>query len=398
MFGRSVNFSECLSSKFGTLAGTITFFWPGSLTALLTQSGLGAEDYKSLVSHILDAREEEVERLLSPDVREELSSSPAPLPSEAPVVASPVSRVPSPASPQVICPSPPVPTAIDLHEGGLEHFTGYLSAQRYLFATGNPLRPFITTGLTGSISQEEVGVLYALVVADIPSNSKRARPASSASSNAQRWACDYKSAQSLYARDKRRLVTRILAGLPLDSSETSSVRGEDIKQHLLTTFGADSAPDPEPISDPCQPVSGCFSPITPTDIRLTFMSTQPSSPGSENIRKDDLAHLDPFKVSVLFSICVFCAITSSPWKKARTIFVPKTENRVRPGDLRPITITSMVQRVLHKLIARRLGGCVSLCAPRKDFMPEDGLLNNLFVLQGHQTPQGLRYSPYHHLY
>ena len=43
---------------------------------------------------------------------------------------------------------------------------------------------------------------------------------------------------------------------------------------------------------------------------------------------------------------------------ARTIFIPKKPDAVEPADFRPVTISSALARLFHRILAKRIDSAV----------------------------------------
>lgn len=63
----------------------------------------------------------------------------------------------------------------------------------------------------------------------------------------------------------------------------------------------------------------------------------------------------PRSVRALFyNVILFHGVVLPRLSKARTIFIPKTKNPSNAGEFRPISITSVIQRQLHRVFVKRL--------------------------------------------
>lgn len=79
-------------------------------------------------------------------------------------------------------------------------------------------------------------------------------------------------------------------------------------------------------------------------------------------------------------------------RTARTIFVPKIANAMAPSDFRPITITSVILRVFHRILARRIISHLNFNSRQRAFLPMDGCAENITILQSalHEARHHLR--------
>lgn len=81
---------------------------------------------------------------------------------------------------------------------------------------------------------------------------------------------------------------------------------------------------------------------------------------------------------------------------ARTIFIPKKDSGLLdPNEFRPITISSVIARHFHKILARRLQLHYDFDHRQRAFLPLDGTIENLSVLNGVMDDAKTRYKELH---
>ena len=54
---------------------------------------------------------------------------------------------------------------------------------------------------------------------------------------------------------------------------------------------------------------------------------------------------------------------------ARTVFLPKNDNAMDPADFRPITISSALARLFHRILAKRIDSAVEFREEQRVFSP-----------------------------
>ena len=64
-----------------------------------------------------------------------------------------------------------------------------------------------------------------------------------------------------------------------------------------------------------------------------------------------------------------------------TSLLPKSAEAQLPRDYRPITVATIVARLFHRLLARRLESLIPLSPRQKAFRHRDGLADNIWLLQ-----------------
>lgn len=69
------------------------------------------------------------------------------------------------------------------------------------------------------------------------------------------------------------------------------------------------------------------------------------------------------------------------WKHCKTILLLKEGHLFDPANWRPITISSALQRLFHRILASKLSEKIELCCQQRGFQPLDGTLDNLLILE-----------------
>lgn len=67
--------------------------------------------------------------------------------------------------------------------------------------------------------------------------------------------------------------------------------------------------------------------------------------------------------------------------KGTNNFNPQNPEAKVPSDFRPITITSLLLRIYHKILVARLMAATPLPMDQKGFAPEEGVAANILLLQ-----------------
>lgn len=118
----------------------------------------------------------------------------------------------------------------------------------------------------------------------------------------------------------------------------------------------------------------------------------------EDIKRTELAlkkAMGPDKISVkawksvpravralFYNVILYHGVVIDRLSKARTIFIPKVANPSKPGEYRPISITSVIQRQLHRIFVKRLNAVRKFDDKQVAFrMGIDGVSRNLETLR-----------------
>lgn len=204
-----------------------------------------------------------------------------------------------------------------------------------------------------------------------------ARPSSSDSqplNKRQQRRLLYKETQLSYLRDRTQCLQSILG------HRTSS---EPLPKEVMVPYWANiltaknqAAPQLSPLRTP---INSLADPIS-LDELTPFLSQKSSAPGPDGVTVQDIAALHPSILVRILNILLLCNRPPNVMSSSRTIFIPKKSNPDDPGDFRPITVSPMLQRTLHKILAARLAKAVNLDDRQCAFRPLDGCAINTLVL------------------
>lgn len=208
----------------------------------------------------------------------------------------------------------------------------------------------------------------------------------------QRRRREYARAQTLYRLAPRKLVREILDGVPDISNRPSVTEMDDFWSEI---FG-----EPSKIVEPWTgpPVKkrrfNIYYPVTPQDITSHRLSND-TAPGPDQYTSEDWNKLSPLLRARFFNICLANMSLPKGMKLARTIFIPKKDNPASPSDFRPLSITSVATRQLHKILATRLRSSLNLNYKQRAFLPVDGVLENTATLDAILSDARTRYKEVH---
>lgn len=106
-------------------------------------------------------------------------------------------------------------------------------------------------------------------------------------------------------------------------------------------------------------LSSCWDPIDEAEIRMAAPKIS-SAPGPDGVKSTHVRIFGSFTASKLFNLLLFLGRLPPRLSKSRTDFIPKKADASEPGDFRPISMSSIITRTLHRVLARRLGKLLHL--------------------------------------
>lgn len=131
----------------------------------------------------------------------------------------------------------------------------------------------------------------------------------------------------------------------------------------------------------------------PPKEMISFWTTKitTTTRGPDNIHRKDLRSLDPRILAIILNLLKLCDRLPDRMLESRTVLTPKKINTKEPGDFRPLSISSVLLRCLHKILARIVDKLIPINDKQTAFRPVDGCSINTYLvdmaLRYHRTNQ-----------
>ncbi|KAK8754746.1 hypothetical protein V5799_002552 [Amblyomma americanum] len=105
-----------------------------------------------------------------------------------------------------------------------------------------------------------------------------------------------------------------------------------------------------------------------------------TAPGLDGLTGKDLRRVPVALLLVLLDILILTRHLPVCLRNARTVFLPKILGADSAAQFRPITISSVLERLFHKILANRLLAEIQLDCRQWAFLPVDGCAENILLL------------------
>uniref|UniRef100_A0A6B0VGQ0 Putative reverse transcriptase n=1 Tax=Ixodes ricinus TaxID=34613 RepID=A0A6B0VGQ0_IXORI len=205
-----------------------------------------------------------------------------------------------------------------------------------------------------------------------PQSSRRALPRESRRRRRRR---EYARTQEMFSKRPADCAREVLDG-PAEAGV------EDVRGFLATWAGIMTGPLPPPIVEPLDKPDeevDIFYPITAKELREARFPLN-SAPGPDGFTARLLRAVPSTILRVLLNLLMLLGRVPAALQAGRTVFIPKTSPATEAGHFRLITMAPVVQRLLHKILARRLATAVGLNFRQRAFQPVDGCAENVLLL------------------
>lgn len=224
-----------------------------------------------------------------------------------------------------------------------------------------------------------------------PARGGRAGPPLGSRRKRRSW--EFALFQEAWKRDRGQAAKRVAAGL--GPSQVREEWPEGTLAFWKALFQRRSPQGPSPSTSVVHPGLShkLLAPITEVEIEAALKATKTgTAPGPDGRRTADVWALGFGRLRWAFNACLLVGDLPRSWMKGRTVLIPKVDVPETPSDFRPLTITPILTRTLHRVLARRLATEAPLPAEQRGFKKEEGCAANLMLLAHaiHQAKTGPR--------
>lgn len=168
----------------------------------------------------------------------------------------------------------------------------------------------------------------------------------------------------------------------LDGKATHQI--EDAKSLLEEWRTVMEAPETATVSSNVEHVEGesridPYGVISAQEIKAAMLPLN-SAAGPDGFTARELRSVPSVVLRVLLNALTLQKRLPACLRNARTTFIPKKEGASQAGDFRPITVSPVLVRILHKIYATRLLAALTLEVRQRAFVPADGCAENILIL------------------
>lgn len=206
-------------------------------------------------------------------------------------------------------------------------------------------------------------------------------------------ASEYKKAQDLYAKSRHSLVDKIIRGESLiEDSTFPSI--EHVSEHFSSLFERSSPVDDKTFDCVTESEQMILS-ITPEEIQKAKFGWSNSAPGPDGLTTIQVKNMPNNILAAFFNVILFTGVVPSSWRVSRTILIHKDGDRLDPSNWRPLTISSSLMRLFHRVLTFRINSFVDMNTNQRGFRDVDGTMANCLILESyvqHRRAQGKSYS------
>jgi len=216
--------------------------------------------------------------------------------------------------------------------------------------------------------------------ARMPRGVQQRRPIDVTANRRKRRRQQYWYMQKLFKKDAAAAAREVLR----DPGETVEMPpSDDVVNFWRSVYERGAAAVPEEEADNGWAVNNAlnslWSPISDADIRTSELGID-SAAGPDGVSVANWSSIPIPQRRLVYCVIMLEGSMETELSRARTVLIPKTTGLLGPGDFRPLSITSVVTRQFHKILARRLKGLHNFSETQRAFTDCDGTVENLSIL------------------
>lgn len=186
----------------------------------------------------------------------------------------------------------------------------------------------------------------------------------------------YKQLQFLFKKNRSKCAQQVLNP---SVAQPGSVNVEGLKDFWTAVF---TTVTPQPVPELVEPTNALYDvlrPITIDEIKQAKLKAG-SAPGPDGMTVKQLNTIPSWALAVMFNSFLLKRDLPKRLKLSRTRLIPKKDIITGPGDFRPITLTPVMLRLFHRVLAKRLMTNVTINDMQRGFIPSDGCYENTALL------------------
>lgn len=186
---------------------------------------------------------------------------------------------------------------------------------------------------------------------------------------------------AMYDKAPERTGKNIVKGTGMGgTSATQSPGEEEMYGFWKDIFSKPSKRDERPVEAINPPQWEIASPIGVDEVKSAQKSLKKGAPGKDGLKAVQVKALCAQTLAGYFNSFLYHEDIPSDLKQGSTTLIPKVDTPVGPQEFRPITLSSVVLRLFHSIVASRLGR-IEIGHRQKGFQQTDGCGENVWLVK-----------------
>ncbi|KAA3673250.1 uncharacterized protein DEA37_0011159 [Paragonimus westermani] len=190
---------------------------------------------------------------------------------------------------------------------------------------------------------------------------------------------NYATPQRLYHTRRKDAANSALDGSWTSLYKRASVYPIDMKDYWKEIFEMQSKPDDRPVAQQGH-VWNVVAVFRSEEIRSGLRDAGGTAPGVDKLLANEVLRWSLEAVAQLFNLMLVLETPTSRLSLTRLAIVPKVDEPATPADYRSIAVSSVLQRVMHKVLEKRVRNMLTFSSLQVAFQRKDGCLEASILL------------------
>ena len=189
----------------------------------------------------------------------------------------------------------------------------------------------------------------------------------------------YARVQRRYDRDHARCAQEIITGKWREPPASLPMSAQEPFWRDL--FETPSVPDsraPDPVGRVCWEL---LHPITSEDVARALRKMKDGVPGPDGRKLSDVRAIPAEELAGHFNLWLLAGYPPAQLRRGETVLLPKCEGAGDPSKYRPITMSDIVVRCFHRILAQRMEVTLPFNTRQKAFRAGDGVADSVWFIQ-----------------
>ena len=122
-------------------------------------------------------------------------------------------------------------------------------------------------------------------------------------------------------------------------------------------------------------------PITTEDVNRSLKGMKDGAPGPDGQKLKDVRAIPHDQLAAHFNLWLLSAYLPSTLRGGETVLLPKVSGAGAPNEFRPITVSNIVVRCFHRIMAQRMEMHLPPSLRQKAFRRGDGIADSVWFMQ-----------------
>ena len=122
-------------------------------------------------------------------------------------------------------------------------------------------------------------------------------------------------------------------------------------------------------------------PITTEDVNRSLKGMKDGVPGPDGQKLKDVRAIPHDQLAAHFNLWLLSAYLPSTLRGGETVLLPKVSGAGAPNEFRPITVSNIVVRCFHRIMAQRMEMHLPPSLRQKAFRRGDGIADSVWFMQ-----------------